>query len=806
MKKIRIILLSMMLVVLSVSIGLSAFLIVDSKISLNREVSNTTSQKHKITFTDSNATKKTMYVDSTYNLSLKDAPYYFTSEGNPIKWTCEDIVINDFDGSVTSDMNFVAGEFESSEIDSNDYSNNNNTPPTVSFNNKSNKQYVYSGTFKMFYDGESVYKEIGPQLVNNDTTIGFDAPNNNKYTLKLERDIILTGSIEVGAYTGYFGNDGNWSQRSYQGFIIGDYCTLDLNGHDLIVGNYISSNNLESYAKLDVWGVLTDSSNDKKGLLVLDKYSYISPTMVIEDIYNEKRIPYTYFNNDNIFSMYRCPYWTCNTKIMCGAIVKGRYRIDLAGPSGAYTEGEIPLIAPNDFSSITNLNDTNFLINLNNGYIMRKIDTNASLTSTDDTIKNDLLNQKIKYEVYNSIVTFDKFILTFSLNDISIDFDSSSYAFYISPYYDFYLYNTTLDLNQHLVFMPGSYLYIDEQSTINLSYKEKIEHKITFDVYDMLPILHQDVKILGKYYQPVGGLTFLDTIYSMYELRTVLDKIWTSESGKRPTEGVTSTIFGEDKNSSEKIRSAFWNKLPRAHADIYGKFTFTSQTYTPYDPIELGGEINIYDINSFINTFNNTNNPQIQLYSSTFKTDWCRTILGSLLNPVWVVIADFAGASYDDVGITSADIEVYCDVTGYYNYPLISSGYVLYDPATGCIAGPNSNYKYDFNTKLISDGSNYYAFMFDTDTFDNLAHCSSLEKRNSLAGKYVKVNFNKNSNSPAISYDSATYIMWHGAFIKWDTSKQACYVGKFFDNKWYKDYLYCTFNYENGNWKLTGTK
>ena len=85
MKKIKLILLTILILGLSIITCFAAYLIIDSKISTN--ISNVETGKYKVTFTDNDTVVKTMYVDSGYNLSLKDAPYY-TTNGQYYSYTC----------------------------------------------------------------------------------------------------------------------------------------------------------------------------------------------------------------------------------------------------------------------------------------------------------------------------------------------------------------------------------------------------------------------------------------------------------------------------------------------------------------------------------------------------------------------------------------------------------------------------------------------------------------------------------------------------------------------------------------------
>lgn len=757
MKKLKIILLSIMLIALSISIAFSTFLFTNSKITIN--INNSETTKYKITFTDNGSVVKTMFVDSDYNLSLKDAPYYFNSSGNPIKWYSNSVgIINAFDATISSNLDFQASSFSSSEIITENLQNgwpssDNNMDK---FNSNYSNYYVYNGNITLFYQanfwGEHDHLELDllhmTNIVNGDQTIGLQASTNNcKYNLQLNRDIILTGNITVGGMTGFYGDDSNYSQISYQGFIIGDYCTLDLNGHDLIVGDPNDG------AMLDVWGQVTDSSAEKEGTLVLDSSATMYAVMVVEDVYHEKRMPYTYYSNDNIFAMYRCPYWDCNTIINSGANVYGKYRIDLGGLGTDWIYGDIKLIGKTDS-----------LIIINNGYIKRTVGTNQTIENLGGAYTNDLLYQTINYEVHDSNITFNKFELPFEYSGFNANMDSTGYAFFISPYFNFKLYNTTLNLNQHLVFMPGSSLYMDSNSILNISYQEN---------KSMSAISASGITIPEKYWQASGGMTFLNEFYLMNSITTLF-----GVNASDNMEGYSCVIY--------QSRGSFWSNLEPAYGYLECNVNFISQTFHQYVPIEFGGRIYVKDVEKFRGYINNgrSKNLNIQLFSTTFKTDWCRI---------------FGNSGTDKKYI-------YRDVTGYYTYPLVCNDYVLMDPTDTTGKSINNTdttnrYKYDWDAKVIYNElapSEGYAFIYTTNDLSNLYLCNNINGVDSLAGYYQRIP-TIDRNNKKIVYNSTEYILFNGAYIP--KNGTGYLVSKFIDNTIYASTFTWSFSYTNGAWK-----
>lgn len=777
MKKVKLILLIILILGISITTCFAAYLIIDSKISTN--ISNVETGKYKVTFTDNDTVVKTMYVDSGYNLSLKDAPYYFKNN-QAIKWTSNGIILNAFDGgNITNNMEFSANTFSSNEIITENLQNGNGKTGLFQdghedniskINSSYSDSYVINSDINLYYntDDELVHSRTdgisipGTQLpgtfqngdlLNNDNYIGFQVGTNDcNYTLKLNRDIILIGNITVGGRTGFYGNNSSYSQISYQGFIIGDYCTLDLNGHDLIVGDPTGG------AMLDIWGQITDTSANKKGTLVLDSNSTMYAVMPIEDVYHEKRMPYTYYTNDNIFSMYRCPYWTCNTIINSGANIYGKYMIDLGGNNANMIKGDIKLFGKTDG-----------LIRLESGYITREVTEDATIKNLGGVYVNDWLYQKINYDVYDATITFDKFIMPFEYTQLSANMDSTGYDFFISPYYNFRLYNTTLNLNQHLVFMPGSSLYMDANSILNMSYLQE---------QSMASIGASGITIPTKYWQASAGLTFIDELYLMNSIKSFFEleeyyEISGDNKGYENTEGYKCDIF--------QNRGSFWSNLEPAYGEIYGEINFIKGNGTQHNPIQFGGRLYIDKLDEFESSFNTAkiNGINVRLFSSTFKTDWCRIF-----------------------GFQSTTIKrIYRDVTGYYNYPLVVNDYVLMNlndssGKTLMDIKSESAYKYDFASKTIYNQSEYYAFIFSTTDLNNLAYCNNLNNPNSLDGTYLRVG--ANINSKTITFGGKNYILYNGAYIPANGNGYS--VTKFIDNSVYANYLNWTFTYRNNKW------
>lgn len=303
----------------------------------------------------------------------------------------------------------------------------------------------------------------------------------------LQNDVIFSGSITVGGITGYYGKNIDFSQSGFQGYINGSYCEIDLNGYDLILTNGTS---LISY------GSITDSSRFKEnatdtGSLVLLPGATLQSPFVLEDIFLPLSAAMSYFNSNAPFNFYRCPYLDCKTVFYAGSHFQGEYKVDLAGLTDE-TMGTTGIV-----HFLGTSGDANCLLVLSSGKIVRNVNYNDQLLS----FANDLFNQEIHYSVIGADLDFANWMIPFTVSSLlSMNFDSRKAQFFIPFYYKVDIIDSNVSLDQELVFMTGSYLNVDKDSTLTLSYSEVLQtgSNSYFD---------------SQSYQSVGGLTFLDAFY-----------------------------------------------------------------------------------------------------------------------------------------------------------------------------------------------------------------------------------------------------------------------------------------------------
>lgn len=628
--------------------------------------------------------------------------------------------------------------------------------------------------------GQSIKQDLGDTGAtqhSSDKTIGLEDPNSPEdiykpkagstsnssnplvTRLKLECDTYLIGESEnsqawlgVGARTGFYGASG-WSQFSYQGFINGSYCELDLNGHKLFIGNY---------ATLELWGSLIDSSEEKNGEVIVENGGTVKSTFVIEDHYHETSIPIAYAYGDAPFKMYRMPYLNAPLKVKNGGTLKGYLRLDFGGDKNAnYGDMELNIIGNGgDFMFDTSLCDSD-------SYIFRKPlwDDYWSPSADKDTINNEtetvqsIVYEKFSYEIYNcknlSVNTPTLSNIEYVIADLgpfgqikaTFSFNWDRCDFFIPPYFNIYLHNSNATIKNNFVFLPGSYLYIDENSSLTLSANG-------FDSGDLanlgtaIGLVPDKLKITASY-QAVGGLMFLNE-------KPYWKDSWKGWADGNNQDSQPPEIFDDTTN--------FWsymNKNYLAKADIYGQILFDNNANLVKEKYHLGGEINFFNNANFLNI----NNSNVELYNSIFIGTSCH----------FDTTTPYFNADTFSVLPLISNGNVLTDVSSQTlglrnNY---SSEKYIFDNTTGLITAENgAKYAYTYcdNNGLYNNWSD----SLNKAQYDNYNESEYKEDEDDLRAKFYPCTINDdnsvNIQIPMSKGDGGTYkfIYFRGSFFRFE--------------------------------------
>lgn len=651
----------------------------------------------------------------------------------------------------------------------------------VSFDNNSNRSLRVNGDTTIgLEDKNSNLSDYKPNAGPNSANINYCASR-----LTLSNDLILKNTtLNIGGRIGFYGSIETYPQTNFQGFIIGQYNEIDLNGNYLI---------LEQGSKIWSLGSITNTKPKSGGIIVKSGAQIITP-LVVEDQHHERHMPVDYMNGDAIFSMYRTPYFNVNAKFEYGSQLFGGANISFGNSSGSvYMEWQ--LIGPENYT-LTSSSQTAPLIMMKN-----KSDSYIYLeTKYDSEIKNyfngnkfcieNILYQKTIVNLVNSSVTiyppsFEP-TLDLTLMKVTFSFDFKKNNFYIPPYFDIYSFSTELIFDSKLIFMPGSYLYCDKDSSLTFQSANGISS------IEPEPS-NQAFRLNGFYKQSyfhVAQLLFMDR-YDLYN-----DTINWIDNGDN---------LGTRRDGCDYIwldGQLFWNYLnlyKKAKCDFYGKISFDNLNTSYGVYYELGGNFNIYNLSNFSNAVRGRND--VKLYSVSNRNapcmfDWDRGY---------------------EFPLMTIEISERINVQSYYTLPLISFGYVISDP-TNPFELINDYKKtaatYDESTGLITYNGSNYGFIFQKDKTQgvnysvdhlNKTHYQSesdyVKGFDDLTGKYYE--FDSTAfNGIYILTDSAassgllnkSFAYFHGMFVEaiaTAQNKATLNLSKFRNS-------YCNYNSTNG--------
>ena len=687
----------------TISISYSSFVVVNNDNKLDIHDNNT--NKLKVEYKYNNQILKTEYVGKGSDLSLRNAPKYIDGS-NYIEWKSENLILGKDDIKVNSNLTFVG----SSEVPTNLTDVSNLT--SLGYSGNLEKKVSDNDNKKVLNNSGS-----GNGFSVSDWTIKLDTNNKEEAKIQLENDVILNGNLSIGGITGsqsWGSNSKNFGQVHAQGYIVTNYATLDLKGHDLILTNN---------SVLDSYGLITDSIGG--GKIILTDNSSLKTPFAILDMYHEDSMPEAYFNNTPLFNLYFMPYLQANIVLKNQSSLIGHLRISLGGSGQVVSD--INLIS-------TNLDNTLIKTKLNqeDSYIERNFSVDSSLQ--ENFIGNYLLNQKVTYKAFNAKIYFENWNIKFNLSG-EMNFTSKKYLFYIPPFYSFYLYKSSFNLNQLLVFMNNTYLFVDKYSKINLG----ISDILTMPSMNVKIGLINNHLIDEKKYQSVGGLMFLNRAYNHTQILKYCN-IW----------DINKSNNAENRMYLESQSDKYWNSIDKREAfcDFEGELFFVNSNNNNFNHnYRLSGNINFKNIKVLKNLVNQSH---LDLFSSTALSGPNRTLDSNVANII------FGNGKNRRLNISEFNA-----------LPLISNGKVIIKTkdSNNQDAFDNREMTFDSITGVISskDGKQY-AFIYDNEDIDNIYKANDLNKADSLSGSFIEGTYNNNTHE-FNSINGKSYIYFQGAFI-----------------------------------------
>lgn len=388
-------------------------------------------------------------------------------------------------------------------------------------------------------------------LYTGDPTVALDSYNTRDYTVVLQEDISLSGTLYVGGYTGVYSN----TTEKAHSFIVKSYVALDLNGHTLAIKNG---------GVLHSFGYIYDSVGT--GRIVVETGGTLYTQFLIYGMGGLSRTL-------KLFDMGYCPFEDYNLAYLNATVdimVDGNSSGNLIGfsmlyPSaslGAFFNYYIPLFS----SAAVDGSDPLFTLQQRTdsttaqSYVrmtMKRLDSLSTLSASGYDTKNVFTFVGVHIRFAAPTMTLK---IAISIINTSVYLDMKKVVFPISPLVDLTCVDSVFELGQSAIVMPGATLTFDENSILRLtSNGEK-----TFDKISILintGVAKVTKTLVGQLYAPSYNVQG-DQVYGAYRL---------------------GMGFG---NTS----AAFWNYFGTASVNIYGTVEFVKGVGESYI---LSGNVNV---------------------------------------------------------------------------------------------------------------------------------------------------------------------------------------------------------------------
>ena len=493
--------------------------------------------------------------------------------------------------------------------------------------------------------------------------------------ITLTHDVVWTGELDLGGWTGMYGTNQDYHQFNMQGMIIGSYCELDLNGYNIIFedrddnhdngfttpdGQHPFGKPGANFSGLNSFGSITDTSAGKTGSIVMEEGTSLLTPMVLEDYQRPEGLANLYASNMAPFTSYRAPYLNATATFMDGSNLLYHMKFDCSG--GGFTGINAPFAVLGDLEGYDGA-EPMFATSAKDPDSPSYVTVKATWDGIPDLTefeKNNIVNQRFTFDLVNTSARYEGWRFVFSFSGIDFSFDFAKTGFFIPHYFHFDLFDSDLSVASLLTFLPGSSLYTDEESSVTLT---ATEQRHADAVSTFAP---------ESDYQGVGGLIMADRV-------AVGENLMSAK--------VPEYIFMKAESTGHVQR--YYNGYPA---------TFTSKGSIDFDldavrslqlhPYQLGGHIDGLDIDEFSNNLESFKSnfttadmtKRVRLYGSTVlgqpKADDTGTgniystnaLIRAFVNVPMIVgdqvIGDFASAFTDEtIDLSSVADQSIEDVT-----------------------------------------------------------------------------------------------------------------------------------------------
>lgn len=392
-----------------------------------------------------------------------------------------------------------------------------------------------------------------------ETVQDLSKKNPRDYTIILQNDLIVNGNLYLGGYTG--------SSSSIQGYIVNNYVSLDLNGHQLIINNG---------GMVHSFGYIYDSMGT--GSVEVMPGGNLKTQVVLYDVKGGNTTLWGFSKGISPFENYGFPYLNCEVHFYSNGSQVGTLDVftKLNLGSLGVTNIYIPFFGKDTVTYLMTYSNKDGI----NATITYEPYEVSALKTANNATKYNLFYRKYRFNFENMNIQVNSILLPVNvyIDAVITTIDETFYlpldrvTFPISSSIDLIFENSIFSVSQELKLMPGSSLFMDENSILNLGfYSENGNTKKVFsDIEINKIIVHKTLP--GETKALSGGLIALEAPPT---------KKW----GSNP-QNVIYSYYGIFSTSY----AIYWQYYQAAQVNIFGTVNFATGNDAPYI---LSGQMNI---------------------------------------------------------------------------------------------------------------------------------------------------------------------------------------------------------------------
>lgn len=270
---------------------------------------------------------------------------------------------------------------------------------------------------------------------------------NNSNSVVLNGDLTVKGRMVIGAKIGAYTN------LQMQSYIIGNYCLLNLYGHNLVIDG----------GTVVAYGMIVDTIGT--GKIIIKNGGTLKGTMTVSDAKGSTQMILGISKRQTPFTEYRLSYITVPILIYNQCSLIGYFKLDFGNDFGI-ANSFLNIIAPSNSIFVWNDNDAS-------SYILYEPKIIQSLYNiANETISKQLYYLRNVISIYANVKVPESVVLnisvTFASMNLDADIDFVRIDIPISPFFDIRVMgNHSFELYSKLIFYPGSSFYSDYGSTVN---------------------------------------------------------------------------------------------------------------------------------------------------------------------------------------------------------------------------------------------------------------------------------------------------------------------------------------------------